>query len=164
MNERILVAYATRAGSTTEVAAAIAEGLTRRGFLVDVIPVSGRHDLSGYQAVVLGSAIRMGSWLPEAVNFVKINQEALNQMPVVLFTVHMLNTGEDEASRTARLAYLSQVRPFLRNPSEVYFSGKMDFSKLSFADRLIAKMVRAAEADQRDWDKIRSWAETVSLN
>jgi menaquinone-dependent protoporphyrinogen oxidase len=73
----------------------------------------------------------------------------------------MLNTGEDDTSRNARLAYLNNVRPLLTNAPEVYFSGKMDFSRISFLDRLISKMVKAVESDQRDWDKIKQWAQTI---
>ena len=161
MNNRVLVTYATRAGSTSEIAAAIGKSLNERGFTVDVKPVKDKPSLNGYQAVIMGSAIRMGNWLPEAVDFVKANQSALNAMPVALYTVHMLNTGEDETSRNARLAYLNNVRPLLTNASEVYFLGKMDFSRISFFDRLISKMVKAVESDQRDWVKISQWAKNV---
>jgi menaquinone-dependent protoporphyrinogen oxidase len=157
MNNRILVTYATRAGSTVDVASAIAATLNAHGYAVDVRPVKDKPNLAGYAAVVMGSAIRMGSWLPEAVVFVKTNQAVLGQMPTALFTVHMLNTGDDEASRTARHAYLNPVRPLLHNAEEVYFAGKMEFARLSLRDRLIAKMVKAVEADQRDWNQIRSW-------
>jgi menaquinone-dependent protoporphyrinogen oxidase len=161
MNNRVLVTYATRAGSTSEIAAAIGESLSQRGLSVDVKPVKGNPSLNGYQAIIMGSAIRMGNWLPEAVDFVKANQSALNAMPVALFTVHMLNTGEDETSRNARLAYLNSVRPLLNNAEETYFLGKMDFSRLSFMDRFISKMVKAVESDQRDWEKIRQWSKTI---
>ncbi len=161
MNERVLVTYATRAGATAEIAAAIAETLAARGYAVDVKPVKEKPTLAGYSAVVLGSAIRMGNWLPEAVDFVKANQAALNALPVALFTVHMLNTGDDEASRAARAAYLNAVRPLLQDAEAVYFEGKMDFSRLSFLDRTIAKMVKAVEADHRDWGQIKGWASTV---
>jgi len=161
VNKRILVTYATRAGSTAEVAAEIGSNLSQRGFMVDVRLVKEVSTLEGYQAIVLGSAVRMGNWLPEMVYFVKANQQVLNTVPVAVFTVHMLNTGEDETSRTARQAYLRTVRPLLNNAQEAYFSGKMDFSRISFFDRLIAKMVKAVEADRRDWDAIRAWAEAV---
>jgi len=161
MDKPILVAYATRAGSTAEVAAAIGESLGQRGIPMEVKPVKDRPTLNDYQAVILGSAIRMGNWLPEAVDFVKNNQQALNTMLTALFTVHMLNTGEDETSRTNRLAYLNTVRPLLNHPEEVYFEGKMDFSRLSTLDRLIAKMVKAVEADHRDWEDIRGWTQKV---
>lgn len=161
MNKCILVTYATRAGSTVEVAAAIGETLSARGFAVDVKPVKDQPRLDGYQAVVMGSAIRMGNWLPEAMEFVKTNRQSLNRMPIALFTVHMLNIGDDEQSRTNRLAYLNTVRPLLQKADEVYFAGKMDFSRLSFLDRFISRMVKVQEEDRRDWDNIRNWAQTI---
>jgi menaquinone-dependent protoporphyrinogen oxidase len=161
MDKRILITYATRAGSTIEVATAIGETLAKRGFSVEVKSAKEKPQVDGYQAVLVGSAIRMGSWLPEAVEFVKNNQVKLNRIPTALFTVHMLNTGEDDASRAARLAYLDTVRPLLKPVDEAYFAGKMDFSRLSFLDRFIAGMVKAVEADQRDWNKIRNWAPAI---
>ncbi len=81
MSKKILITYATKAGSTVEIAAFIGESLSKRGFAVDVKPVSEKPALDGYQAVLMGSAIRMGSWLPEAVDFVRQNQAALNSTP-----------------------------------------------------------------------------------
>jgi len=164
VKKRILIGYATRAGSTADIAAGIGESSSDRGFLVDVVPLKDNPSLDGYQAVLLGSAIRMGSWLPEAVEYIELNREGLNSLPTALFTVHMLNTGDDDASRTNRLAYLDKIRPLLKDPEEVYFEGVMDFSRLSFLDRLIAKMVNAVEADNRDWERIRGWTPEIIQN
>jgi menaquinone-dependent protoporphyrinogen oxidase len=161
MKNRILITYATRAGSTVEIAAAIGETLHQHSYAVDVKPVKEKPSLPGYQAVILGSAIRMGSWLPEMVKFIDNNRQTLLSMPVALFTVHMLNTGEDETNQVNRLAYLDKVRPLLDNPEEVYFTGAMDFSKLSFLDRTIAKMVKSEEGDGRDWEQIRNWVPEI---
>lgn len=158
MNQRILVAYATRAGSTAEIAAAIGESLAARGYAVDVKPIKEKPNPAPYAAVVLGSAIRMGSWLPEATAYIKANQAALAGLPVSLFTVHMLNTGDDDASRAARQDYLKAVRPLLPAAQAVYFEGLMDYSRLSFLDRTIAKLVKSVETDHRDWAAIRAWA------
>ena len=161
MNKRILVTYATRAGSTVEAATAIGEVIAARGFEVDVKPVKDKPSLDGYQAVLIGSAIRMGAWLPEAIEFVKANQRTLNQVPVALFTVHMLNRDNDKESRANRLAYLKDIRPLLDSAEEVFFAGKFDMSRLSFLDRMISKAVRAVDEDCRDWEKIRGWAQTI---
>ena len=161
MTQKILVTYATRAGSTAEIAAAIGETLAARGFSVEVKPVKHVASLSEYQVVVLGSAIRMGSWLPEMVKFIQGNQSALDALPTALFTVHMLNAGEGEDSRAARAAYTAPIRALLPDAPEAFFSGVMDFSRLSFLDRFIAKMVKAGESDQRDWEKVRAWANTI---
>ncbi|MCX8061683.1 MAG: flavodoxin domain-containing protein [Anaerolineales bacterium] len=166
MNQHILITYATRAGSTAEIAVAIGETLAGRGFGVDVKPVKANPALDGYDAVILGSAVRMGNWLPEMVDFVKRNQIALGQLPVALFTVHMLNLGADETSHAARLAYLNSVRPLLKPVDEAFFAGKIDLETLSFVDRLIVKMVGAAQknsslGDLRNWSEIQAWSSVV---
>ncbi len=166
MSKKILITYATKAGSTVEIAAFIGESLSKRGFAVDVKPVSENPALDGYQAVLMGSAIRMGSWLPEAVDFVRKNQTTLNQIPTSIFTVHMLNYRDDETSRAARQAYTAPVRELLPSVDEVFFKGKLDPKTLSFFDRLIAKAVETPDnppGDFRDWDKIRNWAQAVTI-
>ncbi|MBI5952951.1 MAG: flavodoxin domain-containing protein [Chloroflexi bacterium] len=166
MSKKILITYATKAGSTVEIAAVIGESLSKRGFAVDVKPVSENPALDGYQAVLMGSAIRMGSWLPEAVDFIRKNQSTLQQIPTSIFTVHMLNYRDDEASRTARQAYTAPVRELLPSVDEVFFRGKLNYKTLSFFDRMIAKAVANPNdppGDFRDWDQIRDWAENLNL-
>ncbi len=163
MNKRLLITYATRAGSTAEVVTAIGESLASRGLTVDVKPVKENPSLKGYDGVIMASAIRTGNWLPEAVEYVKANQQVLKSMPVALVTVHMNNTGDDEASTTARLAYLNSVRPLLNPHDEVFFSGAIKIEKLSMLDRLVLKMVKATVEDKRDWNKIRNWQPALNL-
>ncbi len=161
MTEKMLITYATRADSTAKIAAVIGEELSKRGYVVEIVPVKNKPVLEGYTAVLIGSAIRMGNWLPEAVEFIKKHQIELNTLPTALFTVHMLNTGGDEQSKANRAAYLNSVHLLLKPVDEVFFTGKMDSKRLSLGDRLITKAVRAVDADRRDWDKIRGWAQTI---
>ena len=157
MNDRILVTYATRMGSTIDVAAAIGEALSASGFSVDVRPIKENLRISGYQAVFIGSAVQYGQWLPEAVDFVKSNQHALNQVPVALFSVHIQNLGNDEKSRQHRLAYLNAVRPFLQPMAEGFFAGRFDRRGATLLlPGLLARFIPAQ--DLRDWKKIRAWA------
>ncbi len=161
MNQKVLVAYASRSGSTMEVAHTVAQELTNRGYAVDVRMARQVANLDGYTAVVVGSAIRYSQWLPEAVKFVQQNQAALNQMPTAFFAVHLMNMGDDETSRKARQAYLDPVRKLVAPKAEAYFAGVGDLSKVSFLERLIAKAVKSPEGDFRDWSKIRSWAQSI---
>jgi len=161
VNNRILVTYATRAGSTVGVADAIAIVLRKRGFLVTVRSVKDNPSVKGYQAVIIGSAIRRGSWLPEAVSFVAANREALRRVRVALFTVHMLNRGSDEISRHNREAYLAPLRSLVVPVTHVFFSGKMDPERLSLIDRLMVRAVKSPIGDYRDWDQISGWAQNV---
>lgn len=160
MTGKVLITYATRAGSTAEVAQAIAEVLRARseGENVDVAPVKEVKDLSPYRAVIVGSAIRMGSWLPEAVEFVTKNQAALAKVPTAFFLVSGYLKDDTPEMRAKVSAFLDPVRAMVKPGKEGLFAGKMDYSKITFLDRLIAKMVKSVEGDWRNWDQIRAWA------
>jgi menaquinone-dependent protoporphyrinogen oxidase len=158
MTGKVLVAYATKAGSTAEVAQAIAEVLRGKGENVDVAPVKEVKDLSPYRAVIAGSAIRMGSWLPEAVDFVAKNQAALAKVPTAFFLVSGYLKDDTPEMRAKVSAFLDPVRAMVKPGKEGMFAGKMDYSKITFLDRLIAKMVKSVEGDWRNWDQIRAWA------
>lgn len=158
MNNRVLVAYATHCGSTIDVAASIGETLADQGLGVDVKPIKENPQVDGYQAVLIGSAVQHAQWLPEAVNFVKTNQSALNRVPVALFCVHIQNLGDDETSRQNRLAYLNNVRPLLLSVAEGFFAGKFDRRGAALLlPGWIARFV--PPLDFRNWKKIRAWAE-----
>jgi menaquinone-dependent protoporphyrinogen oxidase len=158
---KILVAYATRCGSTREIAQAVAQDLRGRGCTVDLRVADKVAALSGYEAVALASAVRFGKWLPEAVEFVRRHQAGLKQIPTAFVAVHMLNTGADPASRKARFAYLDPARALVKPSVEAYFAGKMDMSRLSFSERLLCKIMKGRDADLRDWPAIHSWARNV---
>jgi menaquinone-dependent protoporphyrinogen oxidase len=91
MSNKILVAYASRNGSTAGVAEAIGKTLSESGAQVDVRPMQDVSDLTPYQAVVAGSAIRGGEWLPEAIQFVQTYRTTLAQKPFAAFLVCITN-------------------------------------------------------------------------
>ena len=159
---KVLVAYASKCGSTGEVAQAIAQELCAQGMTVDVRRVGEVKDVSGYDAFVVGSAIRMGSWLGEAKQFVEANAAVLQSAPTAFFTVHMLNTDDNEESKTNRAAYVAPIHAIVQPDSEAFFAGKIELSKLSFLDRMLSKMMGAQDEDKRDWDAVRQWADQLT--
>jgi Flavodoxin len=167
MSNYVLVTYATRTRSTAEVAEVISEVLKARGFVVDVKPVKEKPSLDGYRGVILGSAIRMGRWLPEMTEFIRDNQAKLNEVPTAIFTVHMLNTGKGSVNHDAQRAYTVPVRKMLDPVDEAFFAGKLDPSKLSFLDRVLTKIMVDDQGlrvgDLRDWEKIGIWAKKVAV-
>lgn len=156
-----LVSYATRAGSTMEIARAIALELENRAFTVDISPIDRVTSLEGYSHVVLGSAIRMGSPLPEITRFIEEHYSEFQNIPLACFAVHLQYDGEDEASRKARLAYLEPIRSQLRLRHEAFFTGVYDPAKVSLIERLMGKMVKTPVGDFRDWAAIKAWGQTI---
>ena len=158
VENKILVAYATKCGSTGEIAQEIGKVLCEAGVSADVQPMKNVRDVSGYQAVVLGSAVRMGQWLSEATRFAETHRQALQALPVACFAVCLeMTKGTEESRRTAE-SYLDPVREMLHPAADAAFAGVMDYKKLSFLFRLMMRAMKSEEGDYRDWEAIRSWA------
>ena len=159
MDHKVLIAYATRAGSTTEVAKKIAEVLTAKGLDVEVLPVKKVRDLSPYRAVFLGSAIRAAHWLPEAAEFVETNKAKLCEIPTAFFTVSLTMSEKTEANLKKVTAYVDPVRIICPPKAEAFFAGKMDPKSLSITTRILIKAMKTQHGDYRDWEAVRAWAE-----
>jgi len=162
-NPAVLVTYASRAGSTIEIAQAIAIELEKRSFTVDISPVKRVTDLKGYSYVVIGSAIRMSAPLPEVIEFIEQNRDMLCSIPTAFFAVYLMNFASDEASSKARLAYLDPIRNLLFLQHEAFFTGVFDPAKVSFIEGLMGKMLQSPVGDFRDWDAISNWGQSVFI-
>ena len=162
MQEKILVAYATRTGSTAEVADRIARRLCEAGLSAEARPVGEVTGLAGYSGAVLGAAVRYASWLPEMTDFVSANRDALSAMPVAFFTMHMLALSDEPAAEEERAKYTAKARDLITPTDEVFFEGMIDPARLSFFDRLAVRLVKSPVGDRRDWDRIAAWADRLA--
>ena len=167
MSKKILVTYASRLDATTGVAQAIGKTLTECGAQVDVLPMNEVKDLDSYQAVVAGSAVRAAAWLPEALQFIKINQKTLAGKPLATFLVCMtLAMPNGEYYREHVSSWLNPVRALVRPVGEGLFAGALNISKVeSFSERVKFRLSVLfgvwKEGDHRDWDAIHAWAQKV---
>jgi menaquinone-dependent protoporphyrinogen oxidase len=157
---KILVAVASRHGSTHEIADALAQELGKAGHTVDVHSVEDSPTVEGYDAAVIGSAVYMGNWLAQAVLFIDHNQVQLAAMPVWLFSSGPL--GPDDAQPNAEPAHLDQLVGRTRARGHRMFVGKLDKDELGFRERLIVRAVRAPDGDFRDWAAINLWADEIA--
>ena len=162
MNGRILVAYASVCGSTAEIAQEICKTLIAKGEAVDLRQAKDVKDLDVYKTVVLGSAIRMGKWKSEAVDFTTRFQSALAQKSTAFFTVCLTLKDDTQENRNKVSAYLNPVRALVKPGKEGFFAGKIDYSRLNFFEGFIMRnMIKAPEGDFRKWDLIKAWAAEV---
>lgn len=163
-DQKILVTYASRLGSTVGVAEEIGKTLAESGARVDVLPMREVTDLSPYRAVVAGSAIRDRQWLPEALDFVRTHRTELNSKPFATFLVCMtLAMPNAEKYRQGVSDWLQPVRLLVHPVSEGLFAGTLDIRKIeSWRDRLGFRISVAfgvwKEGDHRDWKAIQAWA------
>ncbi len=115
MADRILVAYASRAGSTAGVAEAIGKTLAESGAQVEVCSVTEVKDFAPYRAVVAGSAIQGGQWLPEAMQFMQTHRAELARKPFAMFLVCMtLSMRNADQYREHVATWLNPVRALVK--------------------------------------------------
>ena len=156
---RVMVVAASKHGSTTQVAEAIAAELCAQAMDADVWSPADVWSLAGADAVVLGSAVYMGDWLAPAKAFVKEHRDTLQQLPVWLFSVGPIG-------RPARPAfpppYAENTATSLHAVESRTFAGRLDTTELNIIERVVAAVMRAPAGDYRDWDEIREWARSIS--
>jgi len=156
---KILVASASKHGSTEEIGAFIAQRLRERGLDADGVPLDEADGLLGYDAVVLGSAVYIGSWMREAKAFVKTKREHLASMPVWLFSSGPTDPeGEDGLSAKARAELEGAIHP----REHAVFFGAIDVDRLGFIEKRMIKAVKAPTGDFRDWDAIGAFADRIA--
>lgn len=154
----ILVTYATRYGSTTEIAAAIADALRVFGHRVDLVLVDSNPDPARYDALILGSPLYLGKWLRSMTDYISCHKVTLAAIPHALFTVgytlHDRGDRELAAARLAELEFSHLINPVYSG----YFAGKLNMEGLNEADKAICRMVGLHDGDYRDLSKASEWA------
>ena len=167
----VLIAFATSHLSTQGVAERVAARLQQRGLAAEARPVTGTLDVSDYDAVVIGSAVHGGSWLPEAREFAHLHADRLRQLPVWLFSVSTL--GDEESM--FRPAAAKRLRAMRRETEEVAalraelhprehrnFAGAIARSHWPSAGRAFFRAMGGRYGDHRNWPAIDAWADRIA--
>jgi menaquinone-dependent protoporphyrinogen oxidase len=159
MSSLVLVGYATRYGSTQEVAEVVAATLREGGLEVNIQPVRKVRTLAGYSAVVLGAPLFMFRWHKDALRFLSRHREALTERPVAVFALGPTHDPYDEEEWQDSRAQLDKELakfPWLTPVAPEMFGGKYDPAKLRFPINWLAGKEPASNL--RDWKAIRAWA------
>ncbi|ACZ22896.1 hypothetical protein Sked_29950 [Sanguibacter keddieii DSM 10542] len=150
---------ASKHGSTREIAAVVAQALESAGIACDVVEPADVATATGYDAVVVGSAVYIGQWLPDARDLVDRLAEQLREVPVWLFSSGLADQpskrGNSAPATTARVESLGAR-------GHRHFPGKLDVLQLSLAERATILAARGKYGDNRDMDAVRAWGEGIA--
>ena len=165
MNGKLLVTYASKYGATREIAEKIGNVLQQSGLRADVVPVKEVLGLTGYQAVILGSAVYIAKWQKEAAEFLQKNEQTLTQLPVWLFSSGPTGEG-DPAELLEGWRLPVELQPIAERiqPRDIaVFCGYINPEKVNFIEKTAVKnIVKKPFGDFRDWNRIVAWANMVA--
>jgi menaquinone-dependent protoporphyrinogen oxidase len=157
---KVLVAAASRHGATQEIADAIGRTLAAEGIDASVAAIAEAGDPTGYDAVILGSAVYMGHWLDVATTFVDARRAALSARPTWLFSSGPI--GDPPRPNESQAVDVDELMSMTQAKEHRLFAGKLDKGKLGFGERAVMLAFRAAEGDYRDWHEIEDWARSIA--
>lgn len=156
---KALVTAASKHGSTAGLGEAVALGLRRHGFEVDVIAPDDVEDVTPYDLVVIGSAVYAGRWMRAAKDLVQRHCAALRWRDVWLFSSGPLGNppvpAEEPADAVVALS-ASGAR------GHVLLAGALDPDELRLTERLVVRAVKAPYGDFRDWTAVDRWVEEIA--
>jgi menaquinone-dependent protoporphyrinogen oxidase len=163
MERKVLVTFATRHGSTGEIAQRIAATLQVKGVDATAMPVSEVKDAAGYDGYVIGSAVYALHWLGDAKQFVHRNRELLRRHPVWLFSSGPLSTDDDDR-REAAPRDIADLAAEVDARGHLVFAGAwdQDAPPIGVMEKVMHVFPAARNAlpdgDFRDWASIDDFA------
>lgn len=172
----VLVAYASKHGSTVGIAERIGSALTAEGFLTTVKSVEDVDDVTHYDAVVLGSATYSAHWMREASAFAKRHHADLAGRPVWLFSSGPL--GDEKTDEEGRdVLEATEPREFEKFADLLAVRGDRVFfgawnpgsAAVGLQEKVFDYLPRNPRntmpgGDFRDWKDIDAWARNIAAD
>ena len=154
----VLVAYASKRGSTAEVAGAVAGELERAGIAAEVIEFGSVVSLDPYEGLVIGAPVYTGKLFGDVASFVRRHEDKIRRIPVAAFVMGIApvypKAGDPAQFVGLMTAALQPVTPV----AVTVFAGNLDPSTQSFAERSLTKLLKVPVGDFRDWNAIAAWS------
>jgi len=159
---RVLVCAASEHGATAQIGEALAKALCDNGVPAEIRAPEQVADLQGYDALVLGSGVYMGRWLPAARQLVKRISGRVDGRPVWLFSSGPVGDRSREDSRPP--VDVTAIIAATAAREHRVFSGRMQRAQLGVFHRAVMAAMHIADGDDRDWDEIAAWGKQIAEN
>ena len=156
---KVLVAVASKHGSTIEIGQVIEASVRSSGLDVDLKRIEDVSALSAFDAVVVGSGVYSGHWMRSAREFVEVHEGELKQLPVWLFSSGPVGDPPKPLENSAEVA---DVVKRLGARGHRLFPGRIEGSDLGISEKALIALVRAPDGDFRPWSEIATWAESIA--
>ena len=159
----VLVAYASKRGSTAEIAEAIADTLHQPGLIVDCVEAGNVDSVESYDAIVLGSAVYIKRWRGDAKHFLRKHDKELSQRPFWVFSSGPVGDAKSETDPSwLEPPKIIEEVARLGAREHVVFGGRLPVDPRGPMEHAIVRNTPSEYRDRRDWDEIRAWAAGIA--
>jgi menaquinone-dependent protoporphyrinogen oxidase len=156
----VLVAVASRHGSTLELGHWVADGLRGvPGCDVVVDRAAAVAGVEGFDAVVLGSAVYFGHWMEEARELLLRCAIGLWELPVWIFSSGPLGVPPRPPEV---FLDIEEVQRLTRARGHRLFPGRLDHDLLDLPERAVVAAFHAPLGDFRDPRAARGWGAQIA--
>ncbi len=159
---KVLVAYASKRGSTAEIAEAVAATLVESGLEVECGEAGSIRSLEPFDALVLGSAVYMKRWRGDARRFLRRHRRALAEIPFWVFSSGPVGDPAEDRPEWAEPPKIVAAAERLGVRGHVVFGGRLPAEPKGRIESAMVIGVPAEFRDRRHWDEIRAWAKSVA--
>ena len=157
----VLVAYATHSGATRTLAETLAAALRADGLEVDLVDIADGPDPAGYDAVVLGSGVRVEAIEKSAANWAHAHHEQLARRPFVFFSCS--GSASDPSKGGKQKATDTFLDRFPVTPVAVKnFPGWVLMEKIPVHERVLLRSMRTPTGDFRDLPAVAAWGHEIA--
>jgi menaquinone-dependent protoporphyrinogen oxidase len=156
MSVKVLVASSSRHGATDELARMLAATIAEQGLAVEARRMGDVDTVFPYDALVLGSAVYMGRWTPEARAFVEEHEGGIVSRPTWLFSSGPVGSYAAEPFDAAGLVQVTGAR------EHHLFGGRLLESSLGLRERAFTRLLHVPAGDDRDWAAAAAWATAIA--
>lgn len=158
----VLVAYASKRGSTAEIAETIAATLRREGLGVCLERAEDVQSLDPYDAVILGSAVYMKRWRGDARHFLKKHRKALKQTPFWVFSSGPVGDPAKDNPEWNEPPKIAEKVEELGGREHVVFGGCLPAEPQGFMEKAMVEGTPRELRDRRDWRQVRDWTHQIA--
>lgn len=157
----VLVTYATRHGSTVDIAWYIGSSFSDAGFKAEVKKIQNVDDVRPYKLVIIGTPIYDNRILPEVLSFADLHRDWLNKRKVALFVVGktLRNKDDEKILQTEKILY--NLNNIVDIVDTGMFAGKISPENLPMKEKVGRIFGEERAGDFRDWREIGEWAKEL---
>lgn len=172
--DKIVILYHTTDGHTVEICESLIKEIDVAKNEVSLVSLleQPNFDINPFDKVIIGASIRYGYHHKVVFEFIKKNQDLLNEKKNAFFSVNVV-ARKPEKNTPETNPYMQKFLSKITWKPKVLevFAGKIDYPKYTFFDRIMIQLImkmtkgptdKTQTYEFTDWDRVKAFGKKIS--